>query len=81
MGLYSKHEDHAMPETMAERIAFKTTFDKFCMVVDNPKIRFSEITYNHAQKYADYLKFQGLAVGTHNRKIKRLSNIFNFLNV
>ena len=77
--VYSQHEDRAIPETVAERIAYKTTFDEFCMIVDNPKIRFTEITFHHAQRYADYLKAQGLAVDTHNRKIKRLCKIFNVL--
>ena len=60
MGLYSKHEEHAMPETKAERIAYKTIFDEFCMVVDNPKIRFSKITTTMLKSMPIILNPKGL---------------------
>ena len=77
--VYSKHPERAMPATVSEQEAYKSTFEEFRRCVNEPKITVAEITHQHAEKYAAYMQGQELAVDTHNRKIKRLRRIFKTL--
>ena len=46
----------------------------------DPRMEVRKITSQHAEKFAQHLKKSGLAVDTHNRKIKRLRKIFATLS-
>jgi len=78
---YSVHPGRAMPATVSEQQAYRQTFNEFVRCLELPLLSVREITHRHAEKYADFLKTQALAVDTHNRKIKRLRKIFKVLNV
>ncbi len=78
-GKYSQHPDRATPATISEQRAYETTFKEFCTCIDQPNIMLHEVTHQHAETYSSFLKTQGLAVDTHNRKIKRLRKIFKVL--
>ncbi|MBR6372409.1 MAG: tyrosine-type recombinase/integrase [Victivallales bacterium] len=79
--VYSKHPDRAMPATVSEQEAYKSTFNEFRQCVNDPKITVAEITHLHAEKFAEYMRGQSLSVETHNRKIKRLRRIFKVLSL
>ena len=86
---YQVHPDRAMPHTVSEQLAYKSTYEEFVRFVsdsrpDNEKRQLiittiSELTAEVAEEYATYLKTCPLAVDTHNRKIKRLRRIFDCL--
>ena len=78
--VYSLHPDRATPATVSERLTYESTFAEFVDFIDRPTARMDEITHVDAERFADYLRTQGLAVDTHNRKIKRLRKIFSVLN-
>ena len=86
---YQVHPDRAIPHTVSEQLAYKSTYEEFVRFVsncrsDNAKrhiiiTTISELTAEVAEEYAAYLKTCSLAVDTHNRKIKRLRRIFDCL--
>lgn len=86
---YQVHPDRAMPHTISEQLAYKSTYEEFVRFVSNCRpnnekrhiiiTTISELTAEVAEEYAAYLKTCSLAVDTHNRKIKRLRRIFDCL--
>lgn len=77
--VYSQHPDRALPATVSERMAYESTFEEFVRFIDRPTVRLNAITHVDAERFADYLREQGLAVDTHNRKIKRLRKVYSVL--
>ncbi len=77
--MYSKQPNRATPATVSEQLSYQSTFEEFVNFIDDPLRLIHEITYEDALGFAEYLKPQGLAVDTHNRKIKRLRKIFEVL--
>jgi integrase len=77
--VYSNHPERAMPATIAEQIAYRTTFVEFVKFVENDSLPVSEITPEITDKFAQHLRKSDIAVATHNRKIKRLTKIFRVL--
>ncbi len=51
-----------MPATVSEQEAYQSTFDEFRRCVDDPKITVAEITHQHAEKFAEYMRGQSLAI-------------------
>ncbi len=80
---YSKHPDRAMPSTVSEQLAYKSTFDEFAnrLIAQKPLLQIHEITHADALDYSEFLKNNMLAVDTHNRKIKRLRKVFKVLHI
>ena len=86
---YQVHPDRAIPHTVSEQLAYKSTYEEFVQFVSNPRpdpkkrhtviTSVSGLTAEVAEEYAAYLKTCPLAVDTHNRKIKRLRRIFDCL--
>ena len=77
--VYSKHPDRALPATVSEQEAYRSTFDEFRRFVNEPRITVAEITHQHAEKFAEYMRGQFLAVDTFNRKLKRLRKVLCWL--
>ena len=77
--VYSNHPARATPATVSERIAYRTTFDEFLRFIANPNMEFADITPELTDKFAQYMRESGIAVDTHNRKIRRLRKIFEVL--
>ncbi len=78
--VYSNHPDRATPATVAEQIAYRTTFTEFINFLEDDSLQIKDITPEMTDKFAQYLRKSGIAVATHNRKIKRLTRIFKVLN-
>jgi integrase len=76
---YSCHPGRAIPATVNEQIQYRTTLQEFSRFVENPQLAVRQIAFQHTERFAQYLKTTGIAVGTHNRKIKRLRKIFSTL--
>lgn len=76
---YTKHPDRAVPATVSEQEAYRTTFQEFVDFIGKPKFTVKEVTPELAGSYAEHMRKQDLAVDTHNRKIRRLKKIFNVL--
>lgn len=76
---YSTHPERATPATVNEQIQYRTTLDEFIRFIGNPQMEVGKISSQHTEKFAQYLKSTGIAVCTHNRKIKRLRKIFSTL--
>ncbi|MBQ9787147.1 MAG: tyrosine-type recombinase/integrase [Lentisphaeria bacterium] len=77
---YSSHPDRAIPHTVAEQLAYKSTYEEFAAFASGEKMEASDIDIAFCEKYADHLREQNLAVATHNRKLKRLRKIFDCLS-
>ena len=77
---YSSHPDRATPHTVAEQLAYKSTYEEFAAFAAVEKVAASDIDIAFCEKYAAHLREQNLAVATHNRKLKRLRKIFDCLN-
>ena len=77
--VYSNHPARATPATVSERIAYRTTFDEFLRFIANPNMEFADVTPELTDKFAQYMRESGIAVDTHNRKIRRLRKIFEVL--
>ncbi len=77
---YSTHPERAIPATVAEQIQYHTTFQEFLHFVNKPQLAIRQISGQDAERFAQHLKKTGLAVNTHNRKIKRLRKIFATLS-
>ena len=76
---YSTHPERATPATVNEQIQYHTTLDEFIRFIGNSQMEVRKISSQHTEKFAQYLKSTGIAVCTHNRKIKRLRKIFSTL--
>ncbi len=76
---YSTHPNRAVPATVSEQIQYHATLEEFIRFMNDPRMEVRKITSQHAEKFAQHLKKSGLAVDTHNRKIKRLRKIFSTL--
>ena len=76
---YPTHPERATPATVNEQIQYRTTLDEFIRFIGNPQMEVGKISSQHTEKFAQYLKSTGIAVCTHNRKIKRLRKIFSTL--
>ena len=77
---YSSHPDRATPHTVAEQLAYKSTYDEFADFAAGEKVEASDIDISFCEKYAAHLRERNLAVATHNRKLKRLRKIFDCLS-
>jgi len=75
---YSNHPERATPATVAEQIAYKATLNEFLDFVGDYKF-VNDITPEITDKYANSMRESGIAVDTHNRKIRRLRKIFEVL--
>jgi len=76
---YSSHPDRATPHTVAEQLAYKSTYEEFAAFAAVEKVAASDIDIAFCEKYAAHLRERNLAVATHNRKLKRLRKIFDCL--
>ena len=87
--IYRTHPDRATPHSHNEQREYHTTYWDFVRVASEgetvdgtkriPVIYISDVTPRLCEEYAAYLKSTGIAVDTHNRKIKRLRKIFECL--
>ena len=78
--VYSNHPERATPATVAEQLGYKTSFNELIKFVGTDCIYLDDITPEIAVKFATHLRNSGIAVDTHNRKIKRIKRIFKTLN-
>ena len=86
---YSVHPLRAMPRTVSEQGAYRSTFAEFVEFVDrlnhergSNRVVISgvgDVSFEVCEAFSAYLKTTNLAVDTHNRKIKRLRKIFGCL--
>ena len=76
---YSSHPDRATPHTVAEQLAYKSTYEELAAFAAGEKVEASDIDIAFCEKYAAHLRERNLAVATHNRKLKRLRKIFDCL--
>ena len=90
---YEQHPDRAMPHTVSEQLAYRSSFQEFVDFVTRSATKeerqkriphttislVKEITPTVAAEYAAYLRHQPLAVDTHNRKLKRIRKVFSVL--
>lgn len=77
--VYSQLPDRATPATVSEQESYRTTFKEFVDFIGDDAKGIGEITPEIADKYAQHMRRQDIAVDTHNRKIRRLKKIFNVL--
>lgn len=77
--VYSHHPERATPATVAEQIAYRTTFSEFLKFIRDSIIEFADVTPELTDKFAQHMRKSGIAVDTHNRKIRRLRKIFEVL--
>jgi len=86
---YSVHPLRAMPRTVSEKGAYRSTYQEFVEFVDrlnhergSNRVVISgvgDVSFEVCEAFSAYLKTTNLAVDTHNRKIKRLRKIFGCL--
>ncbi len=77
--VYAKHPERATPATVSEQNSYKSTYDEFVKCTGDKELLIKDVTYDMAEDYAQNLRESGLAVDTHNRKIRRLKKIFDVL--
>ena len=77
--VYEKSPERAIPDTVNEALAYRSTVRDFVAWVDNPAATLRDITGDMAARYADDMRRQNIAVSTHNRKIKRIRRVFRVL--
>lgn len=77
--VYSKHPERATPATVSEQGAYKSTFKEFKEFVKDDQLEINNVTPELADKYAQSMRGEEIAVDTHNRKIRRLKKIFDVL--
>ena len=77
--IYSQHPERATPATVAEQIGYRTSFNELITFVDDDNAKINDITPEITDKFAQHLRNSGIAVDTHNRKIKRIKRIFETL--
>ncbi len=76
---YSISTDRARPATVSEERAYQATFNQFMKFIKKEYLLVSDITVVDTDKFADYLRGLGIAVHTHNRKLRHLKKIFEVL--
>lgn len=76
---YSNHPERANPATVAEQLGYKTSFYELIDFIGDKCVFIDDVTPEIADRFARYLRESGIAVDTHNRKIKRIKRIFNTL--
>lgn len=76
---YSVHSDRATPATVNETIAYETNLKEFISFVNNPNIDVNDVTPEMADGFGNLMRKDGIAVDTHNRKLRRLRKIFETL--
>jgi integrase len=76
--VYSKHPERATPATVSEQGAYQATWDEFVNLAGTT-LEINDITPETADRFAQFLRGNKLAVDTHNRKIRRLKKIFEVL--
>lgn len=77
--VYSLHPDRATPATVNERIAYETNFNEFIKFVGDPDIDINDVTPEITDRFANQMREDGIAVDTHNRKLRRLGRVFETL--
>jgi len=76
---YSTHPDRAIPATVNEQLQYQSSLQEFIDYLANPALEIRQITSRTAEEFSDHLKTTGIAVHTHNRKIRRIRKIFSTL--
>ena len=77
---YSRHPDRAIPATIHEKLQYQATLQEFLDFLNAPLRMVRTITPQTAEEFSEYLKTTGIAVYTHNRKLKRIRKIFSVLS-
>ena len=77
--IYEKSPERAIPDTVSEALAYKSTFAEFVDWIGNPSATVRDINDDTAARYADDMRKLNIAVSTHNRKIKRIRRVFRVL--
>ena len=77
--VYSKHPDRATPATVAEQLAYESSFNEFIDNVGNPAICINDITPEMADSFATHMRESNISVDTHNRKLRRIKKVFEVL--
>ena len=78
--VYSKHPNRATPATVAEEVGYKADLVEFINFVGNQNLNMNNITPEITDDFAKHLRESGIAVSTHNRKIRRIRKIFATLS-
>ncbi|MBP5531257.1 MAG: tyrosine-type recombinase/integrase [Lentisphaeria bacterium] len=76
---YSHHPERAIPATVNERLQYQASLQEFLDFLNNPSREVRSITPQVAEEFSEHLKTTGIAVHTHNRKLKRIRKIFSVL--
>ena len=77
---YSESPERATPATVSEAQSYEKTWEEFVGFMGNSRIKLQDITYEDANRFANKLRKENLAVDTHNRKIKRIRKVFKALH-
>ena len=78
---YCESPERATPATVSEAQSYESTWNDFVSFMGNPRILLRDITYQDANRYANFLRDKrNYAVDTHNRKIKRIRKVFKALH-
>jgi integrase len=77
--VYSKHPERATPATIAEQLAYKSSFSEFIDFIADPNVFVNDITPEIADSFATYMRNSNISVDTHNRKLRRIKLIFEVL--
>ena len=76
---YSRHPERAIPATVNEKLQYQASLQEFLDFLNDPLREVRTITPRIAEEFSEYLKTTGIAVHTHNRKLKRIRKIFSVL--
>ena len=77
--VYSQHPDRATPATVSEKLSYEATFNEFVAFTGNDQLGINEVTPELADRFAQCMREAGIAVDTHNRKLRRIRKIFETL--
>jgi integrase len=77
--VYERHPERATPATVSEQESYRATFDEFIEAISGNAMGVAEVSIVHAEKFAEHMRAQSIAVDTHNRKIRRLRKVFGVL--
>ena len=78
--VYAKSPDRAMPATVSEQGAYKSTWLEYVAFVDDAQVGIGDVTAPMAEGYAEHLRGTPISVSTHNRKIMRVRKVFEVLH-
>lgn len=76
---YSRHPERAIPATVNEKLQYQASLQEFVDFLNDPLREVRTITPRIAEEFSEHLKTTGIAVHTHNRKLKRIRKIFSVL--